>query len=1009
MKYTSYQKYLDFIDRYKVVQNASTGSEVDANANVESKNITTLSGELFKKDYIGINRLLMYKKISEMYSPGLADEYIRQLESHEIYKHDETSIMPYTYGAQEVVNVVYKGRKFLVPMKRLYDLCDEPEAQVDAQQVVYAKYPIDMSIEDKEGYTAVKRLVRKERRRDLIRVKTSFNNDIIVTDNHPMIVCDDIDKTVEAVDSTGSRQYRCESKMEFGGVENIDIHQVAGDMIALELSDGCVVQVRAGTEHFSCPKTIRLDRELGYLVGFFIGDGNFNAEHCAFTQKDSAVLEKIANIAYTHFSAPSQLYHDYDGSKFVLLITHPALHNLLRKTFGIGHMAQNKTLPENIYEYNREFAIGIIEGLIDSDGTVTGNGSYQIRLSSRSAILQIASVVNALGASTTLTVQQSQFGCNDRIQQKYQLFGVMFRDPGENILFNGSVKSVKARKISKWIKSNQCGWINIDNVSVMDNKPFLDLNEFIYDITTESRSFVCNGFWVHNCTSITMYPFLCDGLKPIGGLTEAPKHLDSFCGAFINLVFAIAAQFAGAVSTPEFLTYFDYFARKEYGSDYYLSPDKIVTQGVRPKTIKDILQDKFGQVVYSLNQPAAARNFQSVFWNIAYFDKNYFNGLFDHFVFPDSTPPCWDSVNWLQKTFMKWFNAERLKQPLTFPVESLSLLDNGKDYVDSEWKDFAAEMYAEGHSFFTYRSDSVDSLSSCCRLRNEMSDNTFSYTLGAGGVSTGSKAVITININRLVQNAVRAGRDIAEAVGEQVIKVQKYLLAFNDLMHDNFKAKLLPIYDAGFISLDKQYLTIGINGFVEGAEFLGIDINPNEAYFEYGEKILKPIYTLNKAARTATTMFNTECVPAENLGIKNAKWDKKDGYVVPRDCYNSYFYIVEDETTSLIDKFILHGSKLTKYLDGGSALHGNLQEHLSKEQYLSLLDVAIKTGCSYFTFNIPNTICNDCGHISKHKLASCPKCGSAHIDYMTRIIGYLKRISAFSADRQREAGKRYYE
>jgi ribonucleoside-triphosphate reductase len=511
------------------------------------------------------------------------------------------------------------------------------------------------------------------------------------------------------------------------------------------------------------------------------------------------------------------------------------------------------------------------------------------------------------------------------------------------------------------------------------------------------------------CVSITMYPFLFEGLKSIGGMSEPPQNLDSFCGSFINLVFAIAAQFAGAVSTPEFLTYLDYFIRKEYGDNYYLHTNESASLSRRKRTIDDVITDKFSQVAYSLNQPAAARNFQSVFWNLAYFDTNYFDGIFHDFIFPDDTEPQWESVSWLQKRFMKWFNAERLKKPLTFPVETMNLLDDGSDYVDHEWADFAAEMYAEGHSFFTYRSSSVDSLASCCRLRNELQDNTFSFTLGAGGVSTGSKGVITININRLVQNAKRGNRDISEAVAEQVKKVHCYLKAFNEIMKDNFKAKLLPVYDAGYISLEKQFLTVGVNGFVEGAEFLGIPITPNEQYFDYCEQILKPIYDLNRAERTDELMFNTEFVPAENLGVKNAKWDKEDGYFVPRDCYNSYFYVVEDDRTNLIDKFILHGNKLTKYLDGGSALHGNLNEHLSKEQYKVIMKDAIKTGCSYFTFNIPNTICNDCGHISKHHLDHCEKCGSINIDYLTRVIGYLKRVSAFSEARQKEAAKRYYE
>lgn len=873
------------------------------------------------------------------------------------------------------------------------------------------------------------------------------------------------------------------------------------------------------------------------------------------------------------------------------------------------------------------------------------------------------------------------------------------------------------------------------------------------------------------CVSITMYPFLFNGMKEIGGISTAPKNLQSFCGSFVNLVFAIAAQFAGAVSTPEFLTYMDYFIRREYGDEYYKHPNKIVDGSVKHRSIDNIITQYWQQVVYSLNQPAAARNYQSVFWNVAYFDKPYFEGIFDDFVFPDGTAPNFESVMWLQKRFMRWFNQERLRTILTFPVETVNLLsskdENGEPYfVDKDFADFVAEMWADGHSFFMYNSDSVDSLASCCfdgsqmtlskssdgvnlmsfkelyeapyqetkrnftifqngswvkgkvirlpkrkmyrvttankktilvtdnhlnvtqrgdiptselttndylmfnnsalygvkevdehltyeqgflvgmylgdgsmadedepsfttqidlslnedkyeesknilekacsdlgighgftlnqtynnvyplkirsekvylfirrfvsgrycfekrlnpdcmlqsyefrkgildgyyltdggnsnriyttsvglvedievlitslgmqsiidvtdrrgegqviirgqkfnrnypvycirwyepcnrrnqkdiyikrlnstyfkiidiseyesdddyvycfemasedepyftlpngiithncRLRNELQDNTFSYTLGAGGVSTGSKHVMTINFNRLIQNTYKSPDEykndvnhtrLDTAIREQVRKIHKYLIAYNEMLKENLNAGLLPVYNAGYISMDKQFLTIGINGLVEGAEYLGIKINPNDEYFDFCTTCLKPIYEENKAAKTKELMFNTEYVPAENLGVKNAKWDKEDGYFSPRDCYNSYFYRPEDETLSIIDKLILHGNKTTRWLDGGSALHMNLQEHLSKEQYKKIMLDAVKVGCGYLTFNVPNTICNDCGYISKHKFDKCPRCNSENVDWATRIIGYLKRISKFSEQRQIEASKRYY-
>lgn len=521
------------------------------------------------------------------------------------------------------------------------------------------------------------------------------------------------------------------------------------------------------------------------------------------------------------------------------------------------------------------------------------------------------------------------------------------------------------------------------------------------------------------CVSITMYPFICEGLKSIGAPSTEPKNLQSFAGNFINLVFAISAQFAGAVATPEFLTYLDHFIRLEYGDDYYEKADLIVNPiSKRPKTIEKVIDDIFEQIVYSINEPAAARNFQSVFWNIAYFDHTYFNAIFEDFVFPDGDEPKWDSVSWLQKHFMEWFNNERLRNYLTFPVETVNLVydKKSKQYIDKEWADFTAEMWSKGHSFFCYNSDSADSLSSCCRLKNGITDNVFSYTLGAGGISTGSKAVITINVNRLVQDVKKKSDknnldfniELDKAIRSQVDDIHKYLNAFNEILKDEQSSGLLPIYDAGYISLPKQYLTIGINGLVEGAEFLGIEVTPNTEYFNYCKSILAPIQEENKKARTDEIMFNTEYVPAENLGVKNAEWDRKAGYYVPRDCYNSYFFKVEDQELSVLDKMILHGQQVVQYLDGGSACHLNLEEHLDKTQYRTLLDIAAKIGCSYLTFNIPNTICNKCGHISKHKEAVCEKCGSTDLDYITRVIGYAKRVSKYSEARQKEARRRVY-
>lgn len=510
------------------------------------------------------------------------------------------------------------------------------------------------------------------------------------------------------------------------------------------------------------------------------------------------------------------------------------------------------------------------------------------------------------------------------------------------------------------------------------------------------------------CASITMYPWLIGGTLSIGGNSTAPTNLKSFCGGFVNMVFMVSSMLSGACATPEFLMYLNYFIGKEYGSDYWRNADKVVDMSIKQRTIDKIVTDCFEQIVYSINQPSGARNYQAVFWNIAYYDRPYFESLFGKFRFPDGSKPDWDSLSWLQKRFMKWFNKERTKTVLTFPVETMALLTKNGDVIDTEWGDFTAEMYSEGHSFFTYMSDNADSLSSCCRLRNEIQDNGFSYTLGAGGVSTGSKSVLTININRCVQYAEKQGIDYKEFLSDVTDLVHKVQLAYNENLKELQRAGMLPLFDAGYINIARQYLTIGVNGLVEAAEFLGLKINDNPDYLAFVRSVLGIIEQYNKQYRSKEVLFNCEMIPAENVGVKHAKWDREDGYFVPRDCYNSYFYVVEDNSLNVIDKFKLHGAPYIEHLTGGSALHMNLEEHLSKPQYRQLLKVAATEGCNYFTFNIPNTICNDCGHIDKRYLKECPHCHSHNIDYMTRVIGYLKRVSNFSAARQEESRRRYY-
>lgn len=549
-----------------------------------------------------------------------------------------------------------------------------------------------------------------------------------------------------------------------------------------------------------------------------------------------------------------------------------------------------------------------------------------------------------------------------------------------------------------------------------------DLNHHIIYAHDES----CAPTVKFYCQADSLYPLMTEGVGNIDGVTpSAPNDLQSFSGQITNLTFLLSSQCKGAVAFGEYFVALNYYVVIEFGPKWYDNLDhEVTTTDCRiSRTVKGQILKAFKQFVWGINQPASNRCFQSPFTNISYYDHTYFDALFKDFCYPDGSKPEWKAVDTLQRLFMKWFNEVRLKQVLTFPVETFAMVHDGQDIIDKDYKELCAEMYAEGHSFFTYISDSADSLASCCRLRNELAENTFSPTSGLTGVMTGSCNVITINVNRFVQDTVRKHalqghwQQHTEQFKEELVaileRVYKYHIAFKTMLYDLEDKGMFAASNGGYIYMSKLYSTIGINGLNEGARFLGMQVSNNAEYIQFLQLILGTIKEQNKRHsihdRKRPVLFNSEVVPAEGLGGKNYNWDKADGYWVPADenLYNSYFYNAHDDT-SVLDKFILHGRQTYQFTDGGSAAHINLDDHLSKAQYLKLIDFAIANGTNYFTFNIPNSKCEDCGHVVKKPVSTCHKCGSQHITQYTRVIGYLRPIKTFGQDRQIEAAKRVY-
>lgn len=961
-----------FIGNFIKAKNAADGSAVDANSNVTQKSMATMEAELYKDYTIQVNRKLVHDKIEELYDKETADQYINDLNNHLIYTHDESSTKPYTYSPKECVQAVYNGVRLLVNFDVLFDMCTEKESEEESG--VWCKYPRNLYVVDKGGLTKVTRITKKDRHRKLVRVKTKNGEDIVVTDNHPMIVDDD-GSTVIAEKSLGSNQFASGNHLNFKNTSNVEISSVVA---CEDVYDNFVICRDTVQDKLSPIKRfITMDEELGYFIGFFIGDGNYveNSNIIGFTQKTPKVLHKLNSIIYDKFSICGKVRKN--GGKYVLTISSYALKYFLHDYLKVASKAQHKTLPANIMEFSKEFARGVIEGIIDSDGTVT-NKNVLIRLSSRGAITQLTVLAKIFGYKPKNSYQATPFGNNDSYHTNYSIWGITF-----------SITDKSNYKISYKL-SNQTvdiaqryidGWREI--TSVVSVNDYADTCPYIYDITTETHTFISNNLYVHNCASISLYPFLLEGTKCLGGVSKAPKNLQSFNGSFVNFIYQVASDFAGACATVEYLHMFDWFARNQYGENYLDTHKKEIAQ-------------EFQGTVYALNQPASARGNQSIFWNISVFDHAYMKSMFDEFFYPDGTQVDFESTMRLQKFFMEWFRKEREKELLTFPVLTASVLEkeDGTGFVDDEFVHYCADEMEKGLSFFVYQSKSADSLASCCfsgdtkvdivtdrysimtfkdaykhfknktvtttldgdnakakivrlpkgkhqmykltfkdgktlvctdnhihvtddgdkdtteltvgtklikyngftiidkiekidikdryvycfemedkknpyfnlasgikthncRLRNELAENDFSYTLGAGGVITGSSQVITINANRLFQ---RYGG--FKELPNVVDRLHKYLTAFKALYKGYIDAGLLPTYTAGVMDIDKQFVTIGINGMVEAAESQGIEATNNPEYKEFLQKLLGTIKDKNTEYRHKTGIkVNTECVP----------------------------------------------------------------------------------------------------------------------------------------------------
>ena len=983
---------INYIKSYAGSINAATASDIDPNANITSKNVATLMPDLFKDFNVQLKRALISEKISIMFGKEVADYYNKQIENHEIYIHDESHpLFPYCCSIS-MYPFFLNGLKDLggdaKAPKHLDSYCGGFINLVFclASQFAGACLYKDQKVIVDGKTTAIKDFVSS------YALNKTFENGgsvweyaDISSDNH--FIAEDgkqvklkkvyrrkySDKIYEITTKTGlkvkvSKDHKF--KLLYRGR---DFEVKSED---LQVGD----TIYANTDFSYLVDKSSVDYKIGQLIGIFAGDGNIhgNSLRVSVNPNQQFIMDFLdENLKLIGIETVGTRQYDKRGSGCYSYYVGSTKSAKIVQSYFKKDCYTTYTKDVDLSDKSLSWKLGFLDGLMVTDGCFSKAHFASITLTNESLIKLVKEILGDLSISknyTSFTPKKENRSTLYKIGvplkvMKYLSLTVKKPTCSSLLKYKSYKKHIEPQDELYYIGTNACKTVkscvtttanghridsHIRSDVIVDIKTFTNDDSYVYEVETESHWYNCGGLITHNC------------------------------------------------ATVEWLMGFDYFARKDFGDNYL-------------ETHKDFILDKFQQVVYSLNQPAGARSYQCPFWNISIFDKYFFDGLFSDFCFPDEdlSKPNWETLEKLQNCFMEWFNEERTRSLLTFPVVTAATLTDLGKCKDGDFNKMLCHEMSLGNSFFNYMSNSVDSLSSCCRLRNALTDNTFSFSLGAGGVMAGSVNVITLNFNRLVQNAKREGVEIEDKLKEQLSYFYKYQVATRSYFKDLQSVGMLPAYDAGFIALEKQYLTLGINGMLEAAEFLGMTAGNNEPYKNFLKKYLKIIYDCNKAARAEYgIMFNTEFVPAENLGVKNYAWDKKDGYVVnpKRNCYNSYFYPSEatEEEVNIVDKFVLHGSEITQYLDGGSALHLNLAEYPTEEGYKRLFELAAKTGCNYWTTNIAVTCCEDCGYIDKRTLHHCSKCGSKKVSWATRIIGYLRKVTSFSEQRQLEERMRFY-
>ena len=1017
--------FTGFIDNF-VDTTTVADATIDGNANSGTKDIVTMQSDM-KKPH---TKLLSFNKIfyemRKKYGLDRAKKWLEDEWSGALYMHDahNCSMIPYCVKGTELLRIRRNDEEKLITLQDLWVML-ETGAHLMPDGQTYSKKVSDIQVFDGEQWTDISCMTRTPAQIKTLRyIKLANGMALSVTNDHTMITSQgekkakdiqpgDVIYTEKSVLNYPTNPHiYCAAELKQAGVlDNLSYARLGGFFIdsSTDLEQEASFSFARDCSYF--PNKLELDADLGYLLGIWLAEGYSQGNRLRIVQNRGPQLQRIISICERNHL--SYACHPRSGESMQLYIGSPQLYQVFTALFTKGHKAQEKRLSPFVFSRtNREFILGIVGGLIDGDGYITPNNQHGVEFfsTSRALVNQVAYVLRAEGYIVREKLHHAS------APREYQGRKIESKSNGYCIYFacSADVEDFSSDKIRE-CRSAEVGYsydpaqaeskytFGYGDQEVLGNveEPF-QKDDYVYDITTGTHKFLCNGIQTHNCYAYDLDEVAARGLFFINRFkTKAPQHLDTFNNHVLEFVSWTSNRQSGAVGLPSYLIYSFYFWKKDVDSGYCADPIRYRDQ-------------QFQKFIYDLNQPYL-RITECAFTNVSIFDREYLMGLFGGRQYPDGSFVI-DYVEDLieyQKAFMEIVSKIRSETMMTFPVLTYSLLFQSGKFVDEDFARWCNRHNMKWCDSNFFVGNDVTTLSNCCRL---LSDTTkvkasgFINSIGGTSLKIGSVKVSTINLRRVALEAAGDKNKFFRILKGRTALDIEVLDIVRHVIKRNIEKGLLPQYTYRLMNLDTQYNTIGVTALYECVnEFGGIaeDEFGNKYYTDEGLQFATDVLDCIKEVKNSYNLdysINIEAIPAESANIKLCY---KDELLYP-DNPNKYF-IYSNQWIPLMEKCTLSekirlGSVLDNACEGGVIAHINLAgDFADEEQAWQLLNYIASKGVIYFAYNKEISVCED-----EHGFFgdTCPQCGKPKVDSYCRVVGFLTPRSSYSKERKHEFDSR---